>query len=215
MRSAERRQGARVHRAAAAQQTAAGECDECERPFGHDEGAPAPRQHSFTASEGWTYRAAAQRVRARASRRRARRDSSTLEDWMEAYAPIVLEPRRPRAWPSVLLIDDAPFTAKSTPPFAGPFGVVFRVFAGLKYETRRSELVQLRAYADAGTGRWVDFLGQLDGMPDLIVCDAHSTGVDDERAYSRNLRRHLRSRDGIAPARHRITDPVGRPSPWV
>jgi len=88
------------------QRTQAGECDECERHYGPGDGAPAPRRHSFTASEiawalvrlgeGWTYRSVTRRVRESAGRI-TRRDSSTAEDWVEAYAPLVLEPRLPAA----------------------------------------------------------------------------------------------------------------------
>jgi hypothetical protein len=173
------------------QRTASGHCDECERPWGPDEGAPSARQHSFTASEiawaltrvgeGWTYRGTTMRVRERAGRVRrvnavysyATKDSSTVEDWVEAYAPIIVQPRLSNQAPSILMLDDLPFTIKSQELSAGPFSVAFRVFGALDYRSGKSKLLRLTAYPDARTRRWADFLGQFEGMPDLIVCDAH------------------------------------------
>jgi hypothetical protein len=42
----------------------------------------------------------------------------------------------------------------------------------------------------------------------------HSNNQDDERAYARELRLHLVAKDGVAPPRHLITDPIGLPSLW-
>lgn len=174
------------------QLTSSGHCDECERPWGPNEGAPSARQHSFTASEiawaltrvgeGWTYRATTQRVRERAGRLKGRlttglayatRDSSTVEDWVEAYAPVIVQPRLADEYPEVLVIDDLPFTAK-TPLFGGPFGVVFRVYGALAYSSGKSKLLRLEAFPDGKPANWVSFFKQLEGMPQVIVCDAHS-----------------------------------------
>jgi hypothetical protein len=57
-----------------------------------------------------------------------------------------------RKYPSVLLLDDLPFTIKSQGlAGGGPFAVAFRVFGALDYRNGKSKLVRLTTYPDART----------------------------------------------------------------
>lgn len=126
-----------------------------------------------------------ERVRERAGRVRrvnavysyATKDSSTVEDWVEAYAPIIVQPRLSNRTPSILMLDDLPFTIKSEELAGGsPFAVAFRVFGALDYSSGKSKLLRLTAYPDARTTRWVDFLSQFDGTPDTWSSATRTTG---------------------------------------
>jgi hypothetical protein len=64
---------------------------------------------------------------------------------VEAFAPVLLEPRLPR----VVLLDDIPFTVKSS-LFGGPFGVAFCVCGALAHERGNSKLLRLSAYQTGG-----------------------------------------------------------------
>ena len=138
------------------QRTESGHCDECERPWGADEGAPSARRFTFTATEiawaltrvgeGMSYSKTGWRIRERAGRVRAPwgtrgafapLESSTIEDWVEAFAPVLLEPRLPCEWPSVVMLDDVPFQVRSS-LFPRGVGIAFRVYGALAYERGNS-----------------------------------------------------------------------------
>ncbi len=175
------------------QRTLTGDCDECERALGPDEGPPAARKHHFTAREiaaalvsvgqGMTYRATARAVRYQAGRLRpargtipphASRDSSVVEDWVEVYAPTVLADRLPKEWPDVLILDDLPFRIRSWDSGSGSV-VAFRVFGAMTTSARgHSSLVRTGAFGGKRPSDWQRFFASLPGEPSLIVCDNES-----------------------------------------
>jgi hypothetical protein len=133
--------------------------------------------------EGMTYRATGRYVRRLANRLKPAwgtipphpsRDGSLVEDWVEVFAPVVFEPRRPTEWPEVLILDDLPFRVRSTVTAGGTI-VAYRVFGALADHGRGvSSVIRLQAFPDKTPASWQGFLTGLTGSPSLIVCDAES-----------------------------------------
>ena len=172
------------------QRTARGDCAECERAFGPDEGPPAVRGFTYTANEvanallevgrGATYSSAARASRVRAGRAapplhpaarpRASRDSAIVEDWVEVFAPTLLERRLPRAWPEVVVLDDLPFRVRSSDSKSGSV-VAWRVLGARGGD---GSILRFEAFSDKRSDNWRSFLTALDGTPSLIVADNES-----------------------------------------
>jgi hypothetical protein len=174
-----------------------GSCDHCERQVERREGPKAPRHYQFVArgiaealaavGAGATYMRASRVARDRARRFRFDPDTGELResdhgqlvaDWVELFAPIVLEPYRPTAWPAEgsLLLDHLPFRVRSLD--AGgrriPAGrVVFDVFCAVGYRAGKPRLWRAEAFPSAHPANWSAFFGSLPGEPRRIVCDAH------------------------------------------
>lgn len=172
-------------------------CDQCERHVERREGPKAPRHYQFVArgiaeglagaGAGATYMHASRVARARA--RRFRFDLETGEvresdhgqlvaDWVELFAPVVFEPRRPTAWPAEgsLLLDHLPFRVRALDASGRriPAGrVAFNVFCAVGYRAGKPRLWRAEAFPSASPANWSAFLGSLPGEPKRIVCDAH------------------------------------------
>jgi len=164
-------------------------CELCERDVDLHEGPHAARNYQFVArgiaealvmvGAGATYRDAALVARERAKRLRVgpageprfSRHGSLVMDWVEVFAPVVLEPHRPRAWPAggSLLLDDVPFRVRD--PETGRHRIAFRVFAAMGYEAGRAKLWRLEAFTTKSQADWEAFLGALGGAPPRVVCD--------------------------------------------
>lgn len=71
-----------------------------------------------------------------------------VEDWVEAFAPIVFEHYRPPVWPSTLLIDHLPFHIRQRhygrPKTSGQ--LAFVVYGALGYRGKRPYLWALQAF---------------------------------------------------------------------
>jgi hypothetical protein len=174
-----------------------GACEHCERQVERREGPKAPRHYHFVArgiaealvavGAGATYMRAS-----RVARDRARRfpvDSETGEvresdhgqlvaDWVELFAPVVFEHRRPTFWPpgGSLLLDHLPFRVRALDADGKriPAGrVVFDVFCAVGYQAGKPRLWRAEAFTSAQPVNWSAFLGALPGEPTRIVCDAH------------------------------------------
>ncbi|MCA1679900.1 MAG: transposase [Actinobacteria bacterium] len=169
------------------------DCELCERDVGLHEGPHAPRKYQFVArgiaealqmvGAGSTYREAALVARERAQRLRAdpetgelrlTRHGSLVMDWVEVFAPVVVEPYRPRAWPAAgsLLLDDLPFRVSNRG--SGRQRIAFRVFCAMGYEAGRPRLWRLEARTSKSQSDWEAFLGALPGAPGRVVCDNDS-----------------------------------------
>jgi hypothetical protein len=172
-------------------------CEHCERHVERREGPKAPRHYQFVArgiaealqalGAGATYMHAARVARDRA--RRFRFDPETGElresdhgqlvaDWVELFAPVVFEPRRPAAWPTEgsLLLDHLPFRVRAHDANGRriPAGrVAFDVFCAVGYRAGKPRLWHVEAFSSAHPANWSAFLGSLAGEPKRIVCDAH------------------------------------------
>jgi hypothetical protein len=174
-----------------------GSCDHCERRVERREGPKAPRHYQFVArgiaealaavGAGATYMQASRVARDRA--RRFRFDLETGEvresdhgqlvaDWVELFAPVVVEPHRQSAWPAAgsLLLDHLPFRVRALDADGKriPAGrVAFDVFCAAGYRAGRPRLWHAEAFASAHPTNWSAFLGTLPGEPRRVVCDAH------------------------------------------
>jgi hypothetical protein len=168
-------------------------CEVCERAVHLHEGPHAARHYQFVArgiaealqavGAGATYRQAALVARERARRLRADPDTGELRptrhgqlvmDWVEVFAPVVFEARRPTAWPAAgsLLLDDLPFSVRD--PATGRFRIAFKVFCAVGFEHDRPKLWRIEAFAEATQANWEAFLRGLEGAPPRVVCDNHS-----------------------------------------
>ena len=172
-------------------------CDQCERHVERREGPKAPRHYQFVArgiaeavaavGAGATYMQASRVARDRARRFRFDLETGELResdhgqlvaDWVELFAPVVFESRRPTAWPAEcsLLLDHLPFRVRALD--AGgrriPAGrVAFDVFCAVGYRAGKPRLWRAEAFPTAHPANWAAFLGSLPGAPKRIVCDAH------------------------------------------
>jgi hypothetical protein len=173
-------------------------CEQCERHLERREGPKAPRNYHFVArgiaeallavGAGATYMQASRVARDRA--RRFRVDSETGEvresdhgqlvaDWVELFAPVVFESRRPTFWPpeGSLLLDHLPFRVRALDAEGRriPAGrVAFDVFCAVGYQAGKPRLWRAEAFTSAHPANWSAFLGALPGEPKRIVCDAHA-----------------------------------------
>ena len=165
-------------------------CEICERPVGLHEGPHAARHYQFvargiaealeTVGAGASYRQAALLARERARRvpvdpetgeSRLTRHGQLVADWVEVFAPVVFEPRRPSAWPEAgsLLLDDLPFSVRD--PATGRFRIAFRVYCAAGFEAGRPKLWHLEAHTSKSQAAWERFLSGLEGAPPRVVCD--------------------------------------------
>jgi hypothetical protein len=174
-----------------------GACDHCERRVERREGPKAPRHYHFVArgiaeslgaaGAGATYMQASRVARDRARRFRVDLESGELResdhgqlvaDWVELFAPIVFESRRPAFWPpeGSLLLDHLPFRVRALDADGKriPAGrVAFDVFCAVGYRAGKPKLWRVEAFTSAHPANWSAFLGSLPGEPKRIVCDAH------------------------------------------
>lgn len=174
-----------------------GACEHCERQVERREGPKAPRHYQFVArgiaealaavGAGATYMQASRVARARA--RRFRFDPETGEvresahgqlvaDWVELFAPVLFELKRPSGWPAEgsLLLDHLPFRirAEDRRGVGIPGGrVAFDVFCAVGYRAGKPRLWHAEAFSSAHPRNWSAFLGALPGEPARVVCDAH------------------------------------------
>ncbi len=174
-----------------------GACEHCERRVERREGPKAPRHYHFVArgiaealgavGAGATYMQASRVARDRARRFRVDPESGELResdhgqlvaDWVELFAPVLFEPRRPAFWPpqGSLLLDHLPFRVRALDRNGKriPAGrVAFDVFCAVGYRAGKPRLWRAEAFPSAKPANWSAFLGALPGEPRRIVCDAH------------------------------------------
>jgi len=167
-----------------------GACEACERSVRVHEGPHAARHYQFVArgiagalkavGAGSSYREAAFVARERAQRMRAdpqtgevrwTRHGSLVMDWVEVFAPVVLEPHRRSDWPTTgsLLLDDIPFRVSQ--PSGGTSRIAFRVYCAMGYENGRPRMWQMQAFPSKTRADWEIFLRGLGAAPQRVVCD--------------------------------------------
>ena len=174
-----------------------GACEQCERHLERREGPKAPRNYHFVArgiaealvavGAGATYMRASGVARDRARRFRVDRETGELResdhgqlvaDWVELFAPVLFESRRPNFWPpeGSLLLDHLPFRVRVLDANGEriPAGrVAFDVFCAVGYQAGKPKPWHAEAFTSAHPANWSAFLGALPGEPKRIVCDAH------------------------------------------
>jgi hypothetical protein len=159
------------------------ECDACERRLARDDGPQTARTFSFATRDvaaalievgrGRSYRAAAERVR-RAARRGRRddpfsgvsREGNVVADWVEVFAPVVAVPFTPRAWPSVIVLDELTFDGAGHGR-----DVLFHVLGVLGQRDGRPEVLALRAGPSRSAAARERVLRMSPGRPERVVCD--------------------------------------------
>ncbi len=174
-----------------------GECVECERVWTDIDGMPAGTRDRYTLREksaalvalanGATYRDAANEARKRGGYARrsrgallASRDGRLTGDWVSQYTPILAEHYLPQKWPRVLMLDLLPVhKSDSLANTPGPTGVLaFNVLAAASYIGDRAVLWRVGASRTRDKRAWLEFLGQLPGEPQWVVCDRNQSQVN-------------------------------------
>lgn len=157
-------------------------CEHCDRAVGKDEGPRAPRNFEFAIGEiaralydlaaGESYRGTSKRRRLvidRPARHRwhgEERFSSQghlTRDWLEEFAPAVLDGKEPTSWPRVLVLDDKGYN----PRLGSRRAPGFRIYGA--FDAQRQQLVRLAFYPDGKS--WRVFLDELPGQPEVVVAD--------------------------------------------
>lgn len=105
---------------------------------------------------------------------RQTRHGQLVADWVEVFAPVVFEARRPERWPhtGTLAIDDLPFRVLDQQK-PGRSEVAFRVFCAMGYVADRPTMWRMEAFTDASAVSWERFFAALPGAPPRVICDLH------------------------------------------
>lgn len=173
-----------------------GSCDECERQWEATDGLPSAHFDKFVlrtkaemlvriAEGSLSMRAAAQEARMAAIELRqgqrpwrglVTRDGRMARDWVSQYAGIIADRYRKRRWPKTIIVDsfDVRVTAYDRWGFPLRKGKhLYSVFGAVGYEagTRRGELWHVAAFAGESEQEFREFFRQLDGQPEVVICD--------------------------------------------
>lgn len=163
---------------------------ECSTRLERWEGQAGARRYLFSAREvghalallaaGASYRDAARAARIAGGRTRAELtsrhgrprdpnlDGQLAANWVDALAPIVCAGELPEEWPRWLAVDSREFRIDRGPRA----GESFHVFAGVGHdEPGRPRLWRMAAFPRRTQADWEEFLGALQGTPELVVTD--------------------------------------------
>ena len=127
-------------------------------------------------ASGITYTEAARRVRShylgdRASYREDGGESgSTVANWVDLYAPSILDAHLPQAWPEGVSFDSTEF--QYIDAWTKERYQLFTVLAATGYENgKRGRLWALRAYPTDTATAWKDLMRSIPGRPAWVVFD--------------------------------------------
>ncbi|MGH3494644.1 MAG: hypothetical protein ACRDQ1_15615 [Sciscionella sp.] len=173
-----------------------GSCDECERRWGPTDGLVSAHYDNFVlrakaqalvsiAQGSLSLRGAAHEVRVAAiERRRGRRpaacsvsrDGRLARDWVPQYTDIVAEHYLPTHWPRLITVDSfdvrvKTFDAQGNPVQKGKD--LYSVLAAVGYgpSNHRGQLWHVAAFAGESEREFREFFRQLEGQPEIVVCD--------------------------------------------
>ena len=124
---------------------------------------------------GMTYTEAALRARTRYKGAENLKDTptrsgSTVANWVDAYAPILLDHFLPKQWPDGLALDSTRFMY--TNARTGQTDQLFVILAATGYEAKQQgRLWSLRAVVAENEQSWAEFFGRLDGKPSWVLYD--------------------------------------------
>lgn len=172
-------------------------CLECSTLLERWEGQPGARQYSFNSREvahalkliagGNSYRAAAGETRLMAKRKRLPRpksfrsrslrrdpnvDGQIVANWVDAYAPTLME-ELPAEWPEIVLVDSINFRIAT----GIKAGLGYHIFVAVAYEPvpgtfmRRPVVHHIQASPRKDAAAWREFFHSLGGTPRMIVTD--------------------------------------------
>ncbi len=177
-------------------------CPSCEADIGRTTGPVMPTWFQQSAAEaarvllevgtGTSMRKAARSVRFDADRftpgpagiRRASTEAALAMRYLDHFGPAVLARVEPERWPRILVLDarDLRLRAWGTEQLLGDdlgTGGVLLAAAGRDDPTVRSTPAWRFGLAgDKSAASWFDFLGELPGEPDYVVCDRDKAIVD-------------------------------------
>lgn len=176
-------------------------CEECERSVPHMHGPTHPRHFNFQSrqvakalveiGQGKAYRDVAKTIRREANLSMTEKDwdgkpapvkwGNMIHDWVEIFAPVIFEELFSlHEWPKIVLLDELPYrrparraTTGKLIPGGQPF---FSILGAIGYtHARKPFVVRFEAVPTHSASAWLQFLGQLDGTPERIVCDQAHT----------------------------------------
>lgn len=174
-----------------------GHCLECSTSLEPWEGQPGARQYSFNAREvahalkldadGASYRTTAgetrmlahrtlqprpKSIRRRSLRREPNLDGQIVANWVDAFAPTLME-ELPARWPEIVLVDSVNFRIAT----GRKAGMGFHVFVAVAYEQmqgstiRRPVVVHMQAFGRKDVVSWRKFFRSLGGTPRVLITD--------------------------------------------
>jgi hypothetical protein len=95
---------------------------------------------------------------------------STVANWVDLYAPLILDEYLPKAWPEGVSFDSTEFQYTNT--WTGERYQLFTVLAAIGYEDgKRGRLWALRAYPTDKAPSWRDLTASIPGRPSWVVYD--------------------------------------------
>ncbi len=227
-------------------------CPTCDRLYGRDEGVPTGRGFVFghaeiarlflRVGEGMSLRAASQDLRAavlRSDGPDTSRQANLAVDYLDAFAPAIVDALHPTAWPRVVVLDSRTLFTRSyrASRAAGDGGPdeawvaeqkAGTILVALDGTSVRPRPCLMRVAGAKDTESWKALFATLTGRPDVVVADldaAIARAVREtwpaailvpSRHHLAALMRERALADGV-PARARTETPLPlpRPLPWT
>jgi len=227
-------------------------CPSCEHIYARHEGVRTGRGFVFghqeiarlflRIGEGMSLRAASQELRDsvfRSRRQDTSRQANLAVDYLDAFAPAVIDALHPTTWPRVLVLDSRTLFTRGYRPTRAQNGEgdvdeawvgelkAGTILVALDGTTRRPMPCLMRVAGARDTESWKAFLASLEGAPEVVVADldaAIARAVREtwpeavllpSRHHLAALMRERALADGV-PLRVRLEAPVelARPLPW-
>lgn len=223
-------------------------CEECEREWEPTDGLPSADfdkfvlrakaaalvqvAHGALSLRGAAHEARMATIERRTGRRplpgRVSRDGRMAGDWVPQYTDILASRSLPTEWPQAMSVDSFDVRVKVLDAHGKPLKkgrLLYSVFGAYGYEagSRRGQLWHLAAFPGESEHYWREFLRQLGGAPDVVVCDgswsvrnAAAWAFPNARIYpcawhlQDNLRRHVEAA-GLGSRRRRIWKALRNP----
>jgi hypothetical protein len=164
-------------------------CDVWGSPESYPSGPVVSRSYAFPVREiaaafvavgaGASYARASDRARVSIGRRRldGERGGALVAEWLDLFAPTVLDAYVETAWPETLVLARIAFTGKRRRTGAQPLAFNVLGAYGCAAGARRGRVWALHATHHAETADWVSFLRSLDvsGAPRIVLADGEAT----------------------------------------
>jgi hypothetical protein len=169
-------------------------CPTCEHTYGFGEGPRTGHDFTFTVQEiaktlyevgrGESYRHASQLGREAANRYTTgapdpSREAALAMQYVDVFADLILAPRAPTHWPSIVAVDVLPLRKRRFNPGGPTFGGADRgaVIVAVDHSSPRGKALLLHLSGGKDSASFVEFFNLLAGAPEVIVADAE-LGLD-------------------------------------